>query len=96
MDYTLINNDENLKEEIGIYDDDEIMWISLFMKKFIDTVQIDDDENISDEEIDNPRNILHFSTITSVSNNNSQEDKSDDDWHYRYVNNVYWTIAIFE
>ena len=44
------------------------------MKKFIDTVQIDDDENISDEEIDNPRNILHFSTITSVSNNNSQED----------------------
>ena len=85
-DYTLINNDENLKEEIGIYDDDEIMRISLFMKKFIDAIQIDDDENISDEEIDNPRNILHFSTITSVSNNNSQEDKSDDDWHYRYVN----------
>ena len=45
MDYTLINNDENLKEEIGIYDDDEIMRISLFMKKFIDNVQIDDDEN---------------------------------------------------
>ena len=85
-DYTLINNDENLKEEIGIYDDDEIMRISLFMKKFIDAIQIDDDENISDEEIDNLRNILHFSTITSVSNNNSQEDKSDDDWHYRYVN----------
>ena len=85
-DYTFINNDENLKEEIGIYDDDEIMRISLFMKKFIDAIQIDDDENISDEEIDNLRNILHFSTITSVSNNNSQEDKSDDDWHYRYVN----------
>lgn len=85
-DYTLINNDENLKEEIGIYDDDEIMRISLFMKKFVDAIQIDDDENISDEEIDNLRNILHFSTITSVSNNNSQEDKSDDDWHYRYVN----------
>lgn len=85
-DYTLINNDENLKEKIGIYDDDEIMRISLFMKKFIDAIQIDDDENISDEEIDNLRNILHFSTITSVSNNNSQEDKSDDDWHYRYVN----------
>ncbi len=85
-DYTLINNDENLKEEIGIYDDDEIMRISLFMKKFVDAIQIDDDVNISDEEIDNLRNILHFSTITSVSNNNSQEDKSDDDWHYRYVN----------
>ena len=85
-DYTLINNDENLKEEIGIYDDDEIMRISLFMKKFIDAIQIDDDVNISEEEIDNLRNILHFSTITSVSNNNSQEDKSDDDWHYRYVN----------
>lgn len=85
-DYTFINNDENLKEEIGIYDDDEIMRISLFMKKFVDAIQIDDDENISDEEIDNLRNILHFSTITSVSNNNSQEDKSDDDWHYRYVN----------
>lgn len=85
-DYSLINNDENLKEEIGIYDDDEIMRISLFMKKFIDAIQIDDDENISDEEIDNLRNILHFSTITSVSDNNSQEDKSDDDWHYRYVN----------
>lgn len=62
------------------------MRISLFMKKFIDAIQIDDDENISDEEIDNLINILHFSTITSVSNNNSQEDKSDDDWHYRYVN----------
>ena len=85
-DYTLINNDENLKEEIGIYDDDEMMRISLFMKKFIDAIQIDDDANISDEEIDNLRNILHFSTITSVSDNNSQEDKSDDDWHYRYVN----------
>lgn len=85
-DYTFINNDENLKEEIGIYDDDEIMRISLFMKKFVDAIQIDDDENISDEEIDNLRNILHFSAITSVSNNNSQEDKSDDDWHYRYVN----------
>lgn len=85
-DYTLINNDENLKEEIGIYDDDEMMQISLFMKKFIDAIQIDDDANISDEEIDNLRNILHFSTITSVSDNNSQEDKSDDDWHYRYVN----------
>lgn len=85
-DYTFINNDENLKEEIGIYDDDEIMRISLFMKKFVDAIQIDDNENISDEEIDNLRNILHFSTITSVSNNNSQEDKSDDDWHYRYVN----------
>lgn len=85
-DYMFINNDDNLKEEIGIYDDDEIMRISLFMKKFIDAIQIDDDENISDEEIDNLRNILHFSTITSVSNNNSQEDKSDDDWHYRYVN----------
>lgn len=74
MDYTLINNDDNLKEEIGIYDDDEIMRISLFMKKFIDAIQIDDDVNISEEEIDNLRNILHFSTITSVSNNNSQED----------------------
>ena len=85
-DYSLINNDENLKEEIGIYDDDEIMRISLFMKKFIDAIQIDNDKNISEEEIDNLRNILHFSTITSVSDNNSQEDKSDDDWHYRYVN----------
>ena len=85
-DYALINNDENLKEEIGIYDDNEIMRISLFMKKFIDAIQMDDDANISDEEIDNLKNILHFSTITSVSDNNSQADKSDDDWHYRYVN----------
>lgn len=85
-DYTLINNDENLKEEIGVYDDNEIMRIALFMKKFIDAIQIDDDANISDEEIDNLKNILHFSTITSVSDNNSQEDKSDADWHYRYAN----------
>lgn len=85
-DYTLINNDENLKEEIGIYDDDEIAGISAFMKKFIDAVQIDDDINISDEELDNLKDILHFSTITSVNDNNSQEDKTDNDWHYRYVN----------
>lgn len=85
-DYTLINNDENLKEEIGIYDDDEIARISAFMKKFIDAVQIDDDINISDEELDNLKDILHFSTITSVNDNNSQEDKTDNDWHYRYVN----------
>lgn len=62
------------------------MRIALFMKKFIDAIQIDDDANISEEEIDNLRNILHFSTITSVSDNNSQEDKSDADWHYRYAN----------
>ncbi len=85
-DYALINNDENLKEEIGIYDDNEITRISLFMKKFIDAIQIDDDANISEEEIDNLRNILHFSTITSVSDNNLQDDKSNDDWHYRYAN----------
>lgn len=36
------------------------MRISLFMKKFIDAIQIDDDVNISEEEIDNLRNILHF------------------------------------
>jgi hypothetical protein len=29
---------------------------------------------------------LYFSTITSVSDNNLQENKSDDDWHYRYAN----------
>lgn len=33
-DYTLINNHDN-KEEISIYDDDEIMRISLFMKKLL-------------------------------------------------------------
>ncbi len=85
-DYALVNNDENLKEEIGIYDDDKIMRISLFMKKFIDAVQTDDDADISDEEIANLKGILHFSTITSVSDSESQEDKTNDDWHYRYAN----------
>ena len=69
-DYTLINNHDN-KEEISIYDDDEIMRISLFMKKIIDAIQIDDDVNISEEETDILGNVLHFSTITSVSDNNS-------------------------
>jgi uridine kinase len=85
-EYTLINNDENLKKEIGIYDDNEIMRISLFMKQFINVIQIDDDMDVSDAEIDNLKNILYFSTITSVSDNNLQENKSDDDWHYRYAN----------
>ena len=35
------------------------MRISLFMKKFVDAIQIDDDENISDEEIDKLGHIDH-------------------------------------
>ncbi len=85
-EYSLITNDDELKEEIGICDDNEIMRISLFMQKFINAIQIDDDANVSEEEIENLKNILYFSTITSVSDNNLQADKSDDDWHYRYVN----------
>ena len=62
------------------------MRISIFMQKFINIMQMDDDMTVSDEEIENLKHVLYFSTITSVRDNDFQSDKSDDDWHYRYAN----------
>ena len=77
---------DNLKEGIGIYDDDKISRVASFMKGFIEAIQLDEDSKISDEELDNLIEVLHVSTITSVGSDIVREEKNENDWFYRYVN----------
>ncbi len=82
-----LTSNSDIMKEIGINNDDTIERINVFMKKFIKVMQLDDDENISDEEIENLKEILSFSTVTSVNNEESlSEENNKDDWHYRPIN----------
>lgn len=81
----ILSNDE-LKENLGITDEGELTRISAFMKKFNDVLQLDDDEEISEEEIENLKEILSFSTVTSVNSTENSQTTNELDWEYRYKN----------
>ena len=81
----ILSNDE-LKENLGIIDEGELTRISAFMKKFNDVLQLDDDEEISEEEIENLKEILSFSTVTSVNSTDNSQTTNELDWEYRYKN----------
>ncbi len=81
----ILSNDE-LKESLGITDEGEIARISAYMKKFNAVLQLDDDAEISEEEIENLKEILSFSTVTSVNATDNSQISNDSDWEYRYKN----------
>lgn len=81
----ILSNDE-LKESLGITDEGEITRISAYMKKFNAVLQLDDDAEISEEEIENLKDILSFSTVTSVNATDNSQISNDSDWEYRYKN----------
>jgi len=81
----ILSNDE-LKESLGITDEGEIARISAYMKKFNAVLQLDDDAEISEEEIENLKEILSFSTVTSVNATDNSQISNDLDWEYRYKN----------
>ncbi len=78
-------NDE-LKESLGMTDEGELARISAYMKKFNSVLQLDDDAEISEEEIENLKEILSFSTVTSVNATDNSQITNDLDWEYRYKN----------
>lgn len=68
--------------------DKTVRRLSRFMGYFIDALQIDDDKNLSEEELANLSNILKCSLVTSVSG--EDEDMSrDQDLEWRYANKEY-------
>ena len=81
----ILSNDE-LKENLGVNDESELSRISAFMKKFNTALQLDDDMDISEEEIENLKEILSFSTVTSVNSADNADLTNDLDWEYRYRN----------
>lgn len=81
----ILSNDE-LKESLGVTDEGEFARISVYMKKFNEVLQLDDDVEISEEEIENLKEILSFSTVTSVNATDNSQTSNDLDWEYRYKN----------
>ena len=64
----------------------EIEKLKKFMPHFVDALQIDDDEALSEDELNNLRIILKCSVVTSV-NASSEEDGADSmEWEYRNKN----------
>ncbi len=81
-----ILSDEELKENLGIADEGELTRVAAYMKKFNAVLQLDDDVAISEEEIENLKEILSFSTVTSVNSTQESVATNDLDWEYRYRN----------
>lgn len=81
----ILSNDE-LKENLGVSEETQLLRISAYMKKFISVLQLDDDMQISEEEIDNLKEILSFSTVTSVGASGDSQAPTEVDKKYRYQN----------
>ena len=81
-----ISTNDELKENLGITDEGELTRISTYMKKFNTVLQLDNDAEISEEEIENLKEILSFSTVTSVNATDNSQIVNDLDWEYRYRN----------
>lgn len=79
-----ISFDDDLIAELETEDETELSRMSSFMIKFNQLLK-DENNVISDESIDRLKNLLSFSTVTSV-NVNDGEAKTDYDWKYRYRN----------
>ncbi|MBO4898164.1 MAG: AAA family ATPase [Clostridia bacterium] len=80
-----INSNDEVISELGTEDEDELTRMSNFATKFTAILQGDNPE-LPDENIDRLKELLSFSTVTSVNVNESLEEKSDYDWKYRYIN----------
>lgn len=71
-DPEVVRNYKGLPEELrligkdGKIDEDELIRMCAFMKTFVSIVDIDKDKLLSDEELDDMKEILFFSSVTSI------------------------------
>ncbi len=90
--FTALVKQETLKNALDeIYSgknvsDELIHKISLFMPYFIDALQIDEDEALSEDEIENLKIILKCSVVTSVNASAEENDSESKEWEYRDIN----------
>lgn len=80
-----ITSNDEIISDIGIDDEAELSRISNFMSKFNLILQ-EDDSVISEDSIDRLKELLSFSTVTSVNVTDGADTKTDYDWKYRYIN----------
>ena len=80
-----ITSNEDIKSELNIEDESDLSRISNFMTNFNQLLQ-DESSVISDEKINKLKELLSFSTVTSVNVNGNTEAKSDYDYKYRAIN----------
>jgi hypothetical protein len=71
-DPEVVRNYKGLPEELrligkdGKIDEDELIRMCAFMKTFVSIVDIDKDKLLSDEELNDMKEILFFSSVTSI------------------------------
>ena len=80
-----ITSNDEIISDIGIDDEAELSRISNFMSKFNLILQ-EDNSVISEDSIDRLKELLSFSTVTSVNVTDGADTKTDYDWKYRYIN----------
>lgn len=80
----LTSNDE-IVAELDVEDEAELSRISNYMTKFNFLLQ-GEDPIMPDENIDRLKELLSFSTVTSVNVVGGTDTKTDYDWKYRYIN----------
>lgn len=68
--------------------DKTVKRLSRFMVYFIESLQIDDDESLSEEELSNLSYILKCSLVTSVSDG-EEDTNRDQEFEWRYINKEY-------
>ncbi len=84
LENDIISNDD-VAAELAAEDETELTRISNFAVTFNKLLK-DEDSVMSDENIDRLKELLSFSTVTSVNVNDNTEVKTDYDWKYRYIN----------
>ena len=66
---------------------DEIRKVKSFLPYFIDSLQVDDNKDVSEDEMRNFRSILRCSMVTSVNTRiEENEDSGNKEWEYRNKN----------
>lgn len=90
---TLYNPDLCSRELKSIYEETEtddvesqIKKVSCFLPYFLQAIQADQSQNISEEGLQNFRRILKCSAITSVTVNVDNDSESSVEWTYRTIN----------
>ncbi len=81
LDAKKVSEDEDLVQIIAEGEENADVYIkkvARFMSCFVETIQMDEDDEISDKEIENLKNILRCSSVTSVgTDTNDESDEVD-------------------
>ncbi len=82
--------DSTLREIYGVMSEDErndeVDKLKKFIPYFISSLQVDDDLNLSEEELNNFKVILKCSIVTSVNATSEGSDSDSKEWEYRNKN----------